>query len=402
MSVYEARKQRKDRDNATGSFTGPLRGIVRTVIPELEALKVQTVGQPGALAMQVMHPYFGASSWIRAMPEVGTAVMTQQRGDMAQAEIVSYTTHNLASRVGKGATGNAVYRRLNTGEIEIMSSGRAYTHWGNDGNIMLLGGVTSLKLSQTDLEINSVATTHARRDHLHMPALLAHEERFGYVKRPDKLKPNALQTYIKLPDDTYAVEYSRFVTNKAGVTLATTQEGNVIDVNGAIVKNSATGRDLRFLKELTDASNNTLRLEIDDALNISLVNSATGIVDFNLSAGTQGNANVSGKTFAVDATQQATLAAGTTLTMKANVKAVVAAPLVEIGSGTMMPIPLAMPLTAGVLQPMLSALISLCGVLATVPALVTAVPTLTATTTALTAAAGSLSSVASTTVKVSI
>jgi hypothetical protein len=88
--------------------------------------------------------------------------------------------------------------------------------------------------------------------------------------------------------------------------------------------------------------------------------------------------------------------------MKANVKAVVSAPLVEIGSGTLMPIPLATPLTAGVLQPTLSALISLCGVLATVPALVTAAPALTAAVTALTAAAGSLSSVASTTVKVSI
>ena len=401
MSVYEARKQRKDKDNAAGSFTGPLRGIVRTVIPELEALKVQTVGQPGALVMQVMHPFFGTSAWIRAMPEIGTAVMTQQRGDMAQAEIVSYTTHNLATRVDRGATGNAVYRRLNTGEIEIMSSGRAYTHWGNDGNIMMLGGVTSLKLSQTDLEVNSVAATHARRGHLHMPALLAHEERFGYVKRPDKLKPNALQTYIKLPDDTYAVEYSRFVTNKAGVNLATTQEGNVVDVNGTIVKNSVTGRDLRFLKELTDASNNTLRLEIDDALNISLVNSATGIVDFNLSAGTQGNANVSGKTFAVDATQQATVAAGTTLTMKANVKAVIAAPLVEIGSGALMPIPLATPLTAGVLQPMLATMIGLCNILAVEPMIV-AKPAFAAAVTALTAAASSLSSVASTTVKVSV
>jgi hypothetical protein len=403
MSVLNASKLRRDERNEFAAANLPVRGIVRLVVPELEQVSIGQSGHPGTMAVQVTHPYFGVQSWIRVMPETGTALLTQTRGDLPQPEIISYLNHTLARRLERGQNGELVFRRLNPGEIEVMSSGRAYTHWSSRGDILFLGGTTALKLSQSDLELSSTAVTHSRHMHLHAPATLSYEERYGYVKRADKTKPNALQAYVKLSDNSFAVEYSRFVTNKAGTTLVATQEGNVVDGAGALVKNSSTNRELRFLKEITDPNNNTLRLEVDDALNISIVNSATGSVDLKLSAGSQSATSLTGKTLSTDTTEQSTLAAGTTFTVKANQKASIAAPLVDIGNGGLVPVALGTPLINGVLTPILTTLLTLCNTMSA--DLSTIYPTTGAvassTGAAISAVLGSLSNVASATVKVS-
>ena len=190
MDLDEALEQQA----AEKGVTLPGRGVIRTVQPETESVKIETHGEPGTSLSVVRHPFMGTNSWIRAMPETGTAVITQKVREPSQIETWGYISHRLGGLVRKAKEDNRyIYRELRPGEIEIMSPGYAYQHWSEEGDITINGGIVEQHLTQTELEARTLAPTHKRQLDQHGPTELAHEERFGLVKRPDTAKPNSLQ-----------------------------------------------------------------------------------------------------------------------------------------------------------------------------------------------------------------
>lgn len=389
MASKVARDLAREVEQRHAAMVLPVQGVITAAMPEIDCLRVEQFNHPGAFTIATHHPFLSGNSWIRAAPDPGTACLVQQRGDTAQSEILGYVSPDQGRRITRGQDGTAVYRQLATGELEVMSGGRAYMHWGRDGTLAALGGVVQARLSQTELESSSVAPTHVRQLHLASPSVLQHQERFGYCKRPDLTKPSALQRYIKQADGTYCIEYGRWMATKSGTPLMSVQEGHVVDEAGTIVQGAAAGRPLRYLRVITDSTGNAaMRIEIDDALNYTVVNEATQATTTSFSAGTLGDVKATGRGWTTDYTQAVSLSAGTTALLKAGAKATIQAPLVELGQGARQPIALAPPLSTAVLAPTFGALQAVLGALVAVNTAVQLDPGITVAKPAFAALAG--------------
>jgi hypothetical protein len=223
----------------------PLRALVGRPLPDLDAVQMELAMTPGTTRLNVRHPYIGPSSWIRVMPEAGTLALTMQRGDDIREEIFGYIAPKPNIRIRQYKEGLVLYRPLDSGELELMSSGRAYAFFGGNGDVELRGGSIRQDLSQSNLEVRSIAPTFNRRLHKAATGAIGYEERFGVVKRPDTTSPNLLQKYVRQPDNTFSLEYSRWLSDTAGNPLVETQEGHVVDGGGQLVKQASTNKTLR-------------------------------------------------------------------------------------------------------------------------------------------------------------
>lgn len=273
MSVDDFELHQKQKADAILDM--PLRGVVTSVFPEKETYKISSYAASGEASMVVRHPFLGVNSWIRAIGEPGTTVLVQQRGDIRQQEIWGYISNKTSGLLKKALVDETVaYRVLQPGEIEIMSSGKASAFFGNLGDLELKGGALNHSLLQTEAEIASAAPTHRRTWWKNAPSTLGHEERVGIVKRPNPLWPNTQSEPVKLPNNSYALEYSRWINDDTGSSMVVTQEGNVINQLGTTVKQLNTGKDLRYRKEISGVAGGTLTFEVDQELNTSLLNSS--------------------------------------------------------------------------------------------------------------------------------
>jgi len=123
---------------------------------------------------------------------------------------------------------------------------------------------------------------------------VVHEERFGVVKRPDSQKPDTVSNFVRLSDKSFAMEYSRWINKKDDSLLVQFQEGNVYDETGKELKHSTTNKPLRSIRRWYDNQNNSLAIEVDEDLNISMSNSAVAR-DTVLKLGAQNKLDLSGK-----------------------------------------------------------------------------------------------------------
>lgn len=309
-----AQEQRLER-----SIDLPQRGVVDTVIPELEMVTVDVAHFGGSPRMVVRHPYFGVNSWIRVMPEPGTSVLTQTRGDLHQQEVWGYISNTLPRLLRTAKVEKQILlRQLNRGEIEIQSQGRAYTHWGIAGDLAHRGGTVEQCLSQTDLELTSLAPTFKRRLTFHDPTTLAHEERFGIVKRPDAANPNSVQKFIRLTSGgEFAQEYGRWINLESGTSLASLQEGHVVDLQGQLKKHATTNKNLRHERILYHRQQSqTLSYQVDEDLNIRISNSATGNTETNAQLGTNNTLKITTKTLNFTGTTSGTMTFNNSFTLK--------------------------------------------------------------------------------------
>jgi len=285
----------------------PIRAVISRPLPELEAVEVDMALEAGTNKMKVHHPYYSANSWIRVMPEVGTAVFTLQRGDSVHNEIIGYDSSGAAGKIRAYKKDIVLFRPLYGGEMELMSSGRAYIYLGNGGDIEMRGGTVRQELLQSRLELRSIAPTYAKRTHRSIPNDLINEERFGIVKRPDLIFSNSMQQYIRSPINVettissakavadaissgataldianaglpeFAVEYARWLNMKSGKELASYQEGFVVDILGMVERQSSTNKTLRSRRTLSHVLLGELKYEVDEELNIYFANNSTAI-----------------------------------------------------------------------------------------------------------------------------
>jgi hypothetical protein len=340
------------------------------------------------------------------MPEKGTSVLTQQRGDYTQLEIWGYLSNNVTNRhlVNKSRSAKQfLFRELNEGELELMSSGRAYSHYGETGDLELRGGTITLNMEQTELQMVGQAPTFQRQLHLYDTTKLEHVERFGVVRRPDPANPNVLLKYIRNSDQTFAVEHSVWLNKKDGSPLVTSQEGDIFDSQGNEIKHPTTNKPLRSTRDWYDDQGQSLTFKIDENLNILIANSNNS-VETTLKLGNKNVLDVSGKQLKMTFLSTGTMTFQNTLQVRAS-KFNVVAPQVNLGSAAAtFPVALATPLGSAVLTPMLAALVAAFNVLKAAPALAVTLPVanaMDATANTLSGLAPSVATIASTVVKTS-
>lgn len=340
----------------------PVRAVVHQVFPNQESMKVESFGRPGYLTMTVRHPYMSTNSWFRCMPEAGTSLVTQRIRQPRQPEIWGYISHRLGEQVQKARDSDKyIFRELRPGEMEALSSGRAYTHWSEDGNLSLQGGVIESVLSQTELEHTSRAPTHKRHLDQHEPNQLGHEERFGLVKRPDSSKPYSLQVYAKDGSD-FQYEYGRWIKDDSGSDVISLHEGHLWDQNGNQIKNGQTNRKVRLRRTINHRSSGTFEIDVDEELNIVLNNSSkakTTDLDF----GRLNEIKISSKKFDLSVLKSSNQTFTQSLTIKSP-KQRYNGTDIGFGPSPTQPAVLGTTLNSSVLTPLLSILLSLLGVIA--------------------------------------
>lgn len=258
----------------------PNRASVSSVITSTEQVQIESLNNVGVQRTVVRHPYMGINSWMRVMPEAGTPLLTQQRGDQAQLEIWGYIQNTLPNRLLRNRNAGTgikpyLFRELYEGELEFMSKGRAYTHWSEGGDIDIRGGTIHTEMLQTDLRHRTQAPTHNRTLHLYDHKTMAHEEAFGVVRRPNPKNPDIVSQFIRRSDQSFAVEHSRWINKKDGNPLVEKQEGNVYGIDGKEVKHASTNKPLRSYKRWYNDQNQALSFEIDEQLNILLTSTNT-------------------------------------------------------------------------------------------------------------------------------
>lgn len=348
----------------------PMRAVVRSVLPDLEAVEAEMFSNPGTVRMTILHPYFGVNSWFRVMPERGTSLLTQTRGDLPQQEISRYISNRLAKLHEQVAAGeDFLFRVLRPGEMEAISSGRAYTHWGEAGDLQMRGGISRFDLSQTRLEITGWAPTFRRRLHLHNPMLLAHEERFGVVKRPDPITPNLVERYVRLIDRSFAVEYGRWINKGDGSPIITFQEGNVTDAIGRLKTHGNTNKNLRHQRTIHHrALAGTLDYQVDEDLNILFTNTLSANTQTTVSLGTNNTLNLTTKTLKVTVTASGNLSFSNNVTIRSQ-QVNISTANARFGNNPVFSFLVGEKLIGQVLTPLLAQLASALNVLAAEPAI---------------------------------
>lgn len=291
ISDYEAAKRREQ----IKAYDLPLRGVIKEVLGETETIKVSSFGTTGAPEFAVRHPFLGIKSWIRAMPEAGTTILTQRRGDLDQQEVWGYISHQLAAVAKVALKDRSVpFRILHAGEIDIMSRGMSAAYFGDAGDLELRGGMVSQTLSHSTLEHDSIAPTFHRRLHNHDPVLLGHEERFGAVRRMNPVFPNSMTRILQNLDGSFPMEYGRWLTstNLLGLDLVTLQEGSAVyDEIGLETFQTSTNRTLRHKRTFYHQIGGELTFEVDADLNIFMRNKSTA-VETKLDFGTVNNVDL--------------------------------------------------------------------------------------------------------------
>lgn len=396
IDLRQARQAEQDAP-ATIAYL-PARGVVRTVQPETESVKIESYGEPGTTTVSIRHPYVGVNSWIRTMPEAGTSVVTQKIREPAQIETWGYLSHRLGGLIQQArGDNNFIFRELRAGEIEIMTPGYAYQHFGEDGDLTFFGGTVEQHLTQTELEASTRAPTHKRQLDQHGPTELAHEERFGLVKRPDTAKPNSLQVYMK--DGTnFQYEYGRWLRDDDDKDFMSLHEGHLYDAAQQPIKNTQTNRALRLRRHILHRQTGDLTFDIDEELNIVMKNTSqakTTDLDFGL----KNDIKIAAKKLDFNIVQSTNQTYGTSLTMRAP-KMQLNSPSVGFGASPVQPAVLGTALTTTVLTPMVSMMASALNILAADTNLSTSSQVaLQALSTGLSTLSNSISSVLSTEVR---
>lgn len=181
--------------------------------------------------IQVSHLAMGLRSWLRYMPEEGSAAVLTQRSETAAPEILYYSNSKASVKVRAYLEKKGHYRPLQPGEFELSSKGFAQVYASKRGSLHLRGGVVTGWLSQDQQEVGFRGATHRRLLHdYHHDSALSGEERFGVVWRKGGTHDKRL--YVRKGGD-FAREYTRNLRFSGSPRdLVKYQEGHVIDEFG--------------------------------------------------------------------------------------------------------------------------------------------------------------------------
>lgn len=278
------RKVAREQARLSALTHRPIGALVQSVDARLEQVSYLDAVSSSNYA-QVLHPYMGPLSWIRVMPEPGSGVMTQKRGDYPTPMLTNYTNLGApGTRVDKTELGQDIYRALDAGEFDVLSSGLSYLHGSSRGTLNLRGGAVHTTLSHDQLEIQSRAPTHRVEAFGYKRGSLQNTQRFGVVKRPTQPAgsgstaagtPTLYERPVRV-DDTGAPNWglehtTTLYTKGLPSLLMDVRQGNVVADDGTRPTDPRTGNKLRIQGQWgTTQDGEVVKLFLDEKGNCSV------------------------------------------------------------------------------------------------------------------------------------
>ena len=243
-----------------------------------EAETVTFDGRTGPDSSRVCHPMLSPNSWIRAMPEPGANVVISALHNAHRRSTLAYYSRVTAEYIARYKAGIGVYRPLVSGEFDLMTPKLASIFGSVEGKLFLRGGPVQQELDPILLRHRSRAPTFRRELHQNLWSKMGDQENFGVVSRYDASKKK--ETWVKVPleglttekdykgklkTDSFAKEYLRSLV-RDGKYLVDHREGDVIDDDGKTVKQTRTGKPLRYRKYLFSKGNTLegVSIEVDE------------------------------------------------------------------------------------------------------------------------------------------
>lgn len=254
-----------------GPNARPVAAMVTSVDPRNEQVTFRSSGLQNQRCV-ISHPYMGVRSWLRVMPEAGTHAISAERGDAPLHNILAYVREGVSSqRLEATERGEDVYRELQEGSIELMSSGRAVVCGTERGTLELRGGPLHAHLNPDLQEWRVRAPTHRVECLGFAYARNINNMRFGVVKRLPQgatASPIRVERPIKVDHgglQVYAKEHSVVLHSKGTPSLlADVRMGHVVADDGTEPTLGETSEKLRYLALLgTKTATDTFRVEVD-------------------------------------------------------------------------------------------------------------------------------------------
>jgi hypothetical protein len=266
-------KRTRDLERArTGPNARPIGARILSVDPRNEQITFLASGLQGQRSA-ITHPYMGMNSWLRAMPEAGSSGLAATRGDSPAQHFIAYLKENSANQRREATIrGEDVYRELQEGSIELMSSGRGYLCANERGTLELRGGSVHAHLSQDLQEFRVRAPTHRIECLGYEYAGNRNNLRFGVVKRLSTGRTAGTGPRVERPVkvehgglNVYAKEFSVILQSKGTPNLlADLRMGHVVDDDGTEPTLGSTSEKLRYRAILgTKTVADVVRLEVD-------------------------------------------------------------------------------------------------------------------------------------------
>jgi hypothetical protein len=189
-------------------------GRIENVDEELGTIEVSYISQEGFKSFNIPHPHFGADSWIRAMPELGSYVLigTSQYNQFPEiiklfdpSERVRIALNHILeikpdadpnnpkemmpvdriSRASAGRPDGRPFRKLRQGEMEIMGRGKSSIWLSRRGQLLEKASVARRLIDSDRSMIQDWAVGHEKLGiDAYLKNCLWDSEYFGVVRRP--------------------------------------------------------------------------------------------------------------------------------------------------------------------------------------------------------------------------
>jgi len=159
--------------------TAPYQVLVQSV----DTVAEEMIFSDSSKSSKVRYPYVSETAWIRSMPSAGVRAVVAYSPISKKLEMVGYEFNKSAEMARKYTARQSLYRQLQEGEHEIMSSGRASSFYGRYPVKVDRAGVVSARLDGLKLEHVVRAPTTVWRGSRNRPDVIGHEMRVGAVKR---------------------------------------------------------------------------------------------------------------------------------------------------------------------------------------------------------------------------
>lgn len=284
--IQRATRNNQEKYQQEQGKLGPFVGSVVSVNPIKDELGM-SFGPTPERTMPVQHPFVGPTSWIRSMPEKGTVFLMQNRFDSGQPEAIKTIPTFSRTKVEEYERGLNVYRPLQSGEHDVVSSGFAFAYFSRRGNLDLRSGAAvKLQLNREQQDLTQRAPTHRTELLFNEAGKMGDEERLGVVKR---WKSAAEEIFVK-KNEKFTAEHYLQLRNpaKSGPAILFKRiEGHVFDDRGQEIKHTTTAIPLRSQLLWYTTTDEFTKQEIDQNGNmlLSFPSTATTGLEFLISEG---------------------------------------------------------------------------------------------------------------------
>ena len=226
--------------------------------------------------LNLIHPYVGTTSWVRAQPEGGTTYVAAFRSDQGAPQLLNTVQSESRKRIAGFKETNNLYRPLFSGEIELNSVGTSQLFLSRRPLGEFRGGLITRWADQDKLTSGDRAPLHHRQFLQNRSNDIVDESRTGIVSRP---KDNAgtfstwERCYPKVRGNFAAEDYIHLQNpaNQDPVVLFRRHTGHVLDAKGTPQRQTRTQNALRHIEEYFANDDTSTSMQIDEKGNMAVL-----------------------------------------------------------------------------------------------------------------------------------